>query len=364
MKRKELLEKLRLKKNNLKTSRSTGASPQMQKAMKLMNENGTDDPETMQDLQNDMKGLKANKAKKLMKTMMKGMDEKEIENVSKLVKQKVPESSSGINNLLAQQKKLLSKTEETKQQQQHSKIYTPASQLTPDELEQRRIGNKKRKSFAPIQIHVPKITDLHTLQNETPKQITQITQFKPTGNINVDMDRLFSKPKQFVSLQTRLLNLSKFKAKRAENHLQSCILMATNDLVMKTIVHVQLVYHPIDYLIIPNTEMIMIDANPDEFTKEYVPSSDGYCYKVNEKNQVVRTKNELPGAHQYWKKYEKVWNWITSLVNKSIPWDGFIEYLNGLGIVLKEDGIFFLQCQEYTNKETVSVCEIPYFKLI
>jgi hypothetical protein len=372
--RDELKSKLNGRLNGLRMSRSSGASPQMNKAFSSMGGVNHTDADMMQDLQDDMKGLKPNKIKKYMKNMMSGMDQGQSEAVGKMVKQHAPGASKDIDNLVtAHSNNLQSKTVvDTKT------VYVPKSQRPT--LASTTTTKKKKKTFRRITIAVPKIADLRslTLDNE-PKNHLPAKPFvksgfstNPISSSQQDINDLFNK-RVYVPYKTRMVTLSAFSHKTFRRELDSQVVFASPNIQFIT-------FNSVTRLPLPT---LMVKPGSETCTTlEKVPNSvrhrlttdwcleGNFAYKEVE-NGVEKVENCLDSCADVHQKYDPVVETLKQLVKVMVPLEWLLEYLHALGITLKQSSgktlTFFLHCQEFETddleSESVSVPELPFLTL-
>jgi hypothetical protein len=187
--------------NRLKTrikmcavGRAGGTSQDVQNVLQKFNDGDEEKFGMMQDIQEDIKGMKQKDAKKYLKHVLSGMNPDQTNSFVDLVKDKLPSQSKNIVDYVKQQKKIKETEVSTKPQVNPETVYTPTRLLSteqkqllktqrnqvkegkerkdrePDTTNSTNAGDvsptttlkitRKKKSFGKINIAIPKITEL------------------------------------------------------------------------------------------------------------------------------------------------------------------------------------------------------------
>ncbi len=359
-----LQEKLHKKLKDKQSLRSVGANPRMTKVRNMMGEEEYEEnKEMLLDMQNDIKGNKK-AAKKCVKNMMSGMDEKEMNDLSKVMKSKSPESSKELNNIIGSKRKIKPK-EPSIVEITEPKCYIPASQRIETNVNTIELLKKPKKQFAKIQMTIPKITDLKSVESNT--KISKVPSVQPfesfsKPNRSRDLETLFTNSLPYENIHVRLKCISSFNSQSCSDSLQLHIMQNGGKLVKI----IKVIGFPKQkYIGVPGSETL-VEKPLKEWDGKDILCLENYSYKMVN-NETVRTENCVVDCETFMEKLTNIRNWLISLENTCVGLESLCEIVNKFGIIQKPNMsdsilVFHCYCKEYPNN--LSKILVPQFPFV
>jgi hypothetical protein len=352
-----LKEKLHQKLKDKQSLRSVGTNPQMTKVKKMMGEKEYEENKDMLfDMQKDIKGSKK-AAKKCAKNMMTGMDDNQMDDLSKMMKTKAPESAKQLTNIMGSKRK--AKTNEVKAKETsepkpetESKCYIPASQrakVIVDDI----VQTKPKKQFSKIQMTVPKITELKAVESNVKNPVSVQPFVYSTPNRSRDLESLFATvcALPYESMNSRLKSIADFSSNHSSDALQMH-LMTNGGKLVKII---KLIEFPKQkYIGLPGSETVVETSNAIAgWDRKSIYCQDNYAYKMVQ-DQCIRTDNCISECELFMEKFANIRKWIASLENTCVGLESLCDILNKFGIIQKPNMsdsilVFHVYCKEYPN---------------
>jgi len=407
-----LKKRLQTRRKMMSVSRRGGSSQEVQKVMNQFNDADEEKMQLMQEIKEDVKGMSSKDAKKYLKKVIGTMDGDQTNSFVDMVKDKMPSQSKEIVDYVQRNKNLQKKVDDTKPKVNPATVYIPTRLMTEEQKLAAKLDKqkkdcpvKKKKTFKPININVPKITELRSEVpevEETDPKIKKRQKKNPFTKVSSDVDKinnLFSeKNTQTAELKhlnhaSRMQHLSKFDAKKYSDNMKQFLFEASaivEVVVIKEIIPLQFA----DILPVPDSdEFITYDQIPFHFQnllrttpEDYVGDAlHPYLYRQMVNNlsvgqneiQYIRAQNAYQPCFEFVKQFKPVMHWLKGLVGCQVPMIWFSENLNNLGIVEQKieskdlnqkatSLVFRLLCGEYMhkNKEKFTVPIVPFVKII
>lgn len=409
-----LRKKLQTKRKMMSVSRRGGSSQEVQKVMNRFNDADEEKLELMKEINEDVKNMSTKDAKKYLKKVISTMDTQQTSNFVDMVKDKMPNQSKEIVDYVQRNKNLQKKVEDTKPKVNPATVYTPTRLMSEEQKvaarveRQKQTDKKKKKTFKPIQINVPKITELRSQvpeveEEEVDPKIKRRQKKNPFTKVSADVDKinnLFSDPLHAekktqanevknMSFASRMQHLSKFHTKTYNDSMRQFLFEASTEVDVVTFAQV-VPLHFGDILPVPDSEeFVSFDEIPLKYQKlmritsdDYVgDASHPYMYRqmVNTLSvgirdvQYIRAQNAYQTCVDYVKKFTPVIQWLQTLNGSQVPIKWLSDTLNNLGIVEykmeKSDPktlVFRLLCTEYRhkNRDKFTVPVVPFVKIV
>jgi hypothetical protein len=396
-KRKLLLEKMKSKKKRFQFVRSCGTGSTQEKH--ILSRTKEFDDGMIDDLQNEFKNIDKKKAKKYMKSMVKGLGSDEIDQMSSKVGDMNIPNSSAMKNVLQSQKRAneKKKSEEKKTVECKKQIYKPLSEMTVDEKQARRqqrkndpTKKKKRKKFNQINISIPKPQELvHThLENDDDNNETSLPPSSTgvsNGNTMQQISDIFS-DKMVDSVKTytplsykyknqkqRLSNLSLFKSKAVLDEMKTYVFTNSHesDVCLITFKTFDMLPMP-DIILAPKStkcpllgdipkdvQLILRDVNQNN-----VLIRKNIVYEIKD-GQIYKSRNCVKECKSFITRFAKVFRWLQKLNGMILSKKWFIEKCHSIGIFesVSQPNHFYTHGKEYKDKNKISVAEIPMFQI-
>jgi len=426
-----LKKRLQTRRKMMSVSRQGGSSQEVQKVMSRFNDADEEKLELMREIQSDVKNMSTKDAKKYLKKVIGTMDKEQTNNFVDMVKDKLPSQSKEIVDYVQRNKNLQKKVDDTKPKVNPETVYIPTRLMSEEQKiaarAQKQKKNitvtadtsipagllqgtccplkKKKKTFKPINITVPKITELRSevpeVEEEDPK-MKKRQKKNPFTKVSSDVDKinnLFSEKNtqtaelKHLNFASRMQHLSKFNPKTYNDNMRQFLFEASAVVEVVTIKEV-LPLHFADVLPVPNSDEFitfeqiplhyhkLLQATPEDYVGD---AKHPYLYRqmVNTLSvgqneiQYIRAQNAYQPCCEFVKKFTPVMNWLQTLVGAQVPMIWFSENLNNLGIVEQKieskdlnqkatSLVFRLLCAEYMhkNKEKFTVPIVPFVKII
>jgi CheY-specific phosphatase CheX/NAD-dependent dihydropyrimidine dehydrogenase PreA subunit len=354
-----LKEKLHKKLQDKQSLRSVGTNPQMTKVKNMMGEKEYEENKDMLfDMQKDIRGSKKS-AKKCVKNMMTGMDDNQMDDLSKIMKTKAPDSAKQLTNIIGSKRKTNNEKEKSQSisETTPAQYYIPAAQRPITICE--TLEPKPKKQFAKIQMSIPKITDLKSIESNKVQKTFAQPYIYETPNRNRDLETLFENPAKYENMSARLKAISGFQSNNASDALQMHVMQNGGRLVKI----IKIIEFPKQkYIGLPGSETIV---DKPLWNGTDILCQDNYAYKmINE--ECVRTTNCVSECELFMEKLVPIRNWLSSLENTCVGLESLCDLLNKFGIFQKpnlSDSIlvFHVYCKEYPNTMgKILVPQIPF----
>lgn len=361
-KRQALLKKMHSRLGVMKTARSSGASPQVNKAMKMMSR---EELEGAEDMLKDMKGIKSTNAKKYLKNMMSGMDSDQMDAVSSMVKEKVPEASATVRDHVQRQKRANLEKESKEVQVNPETVYVPHSKRD-DAHKSNEKRAKRSKGFKKMEITVPSIGQLNSMKETLPNVPTKksVEQSSVLPNSLGGIDEMFRVRPSYTPYKDRMKTLSKFSNRALQQAIQSRLLEHGHVDVLRHLIRVE-TCDPGDYLMVPGTDLEVTTA-PFELKPGQVMANKRFCYRRSEDGlTIIQSRNCIRECRDFLNRFQKVTKSLNELVSRRLPREWLYEYLSTLGIVF-DNGCLNVYGKEYddNNDQSISTPQIPFLKLV
>ena len=371
--KKGLKNKLRAKMKMLSVGRHGGTRQEVQSVLNKFNEGDDEKMALMKDIQEDVKGMKQKDAKKYLQKVIGAMDPQQTDSFVETVKDKLPGQSQDIVNYVARNKKLKKQENESKPQVNPETVYVPVRQMTEEqkqaEIEKRKEAplKKKKKSFRPIAISIPKISDLRKEE------------------LSIDVPAPEKKPQedyQKLTKHKRLEALGKFNPTEIQQQMREHMFQAAD---VGEVIHISSVESMLwtHELPVPDTEeFVSLQDIPERFRKNLSAdwTGDGrvlYRKVVDALNQgqedkYVKVANAYESSSKFILQFIPILRWLRSLKDASVPLDWLIATLYSFGILQdaqqKTPKCLFLRimCDEFLDKtqKKVSVSIVPFVKIL
>ena len=232
----EIRRRLHTRRKMMRTARLGGTPQQVQNVMNKFNNEGDDEKnQLLNEIKDDVKGMKGKAAKKYLKQVVSGMNTQQTDAFVDMVKDKMPSNQGGdIVNYVKRHRKVQEKKEANKPKLNPKTVYKPKALMTEEEkklkTEQRQLERKegethpkkkkKKKGFSKIHIKIPKLTEIRhhpsvSSSNSnvgTSRATTQIPQYNNNNNKKQDIERLFQTQEKLpiLSYAERMKNESTF----------------------------------------------------------------------------------------------------------------------------------------------------------
>jgi hypothetical protein len=307
----------------------------------------------------------------MMKDVMSNMSSSEMEQVSEMTKGQGSEITENINSMIEQQKVKAEQVEKDKPKINIDTLFVPATEMTAEDIaaeKQRRsqVTRRKKRPFSHIQITVPKITELNRTQEASkaiavPKPAKSTVESTPS---QANIDSLFSfeskaPPKQFASLASRLAKIKAFQPAKQASKFQAAVLEAGETTLFRIITAVKC---------LPTPASLPVPHSTQEFDEE--PKAQAGKYLVTKTEQGwERTLDCIGECQDLAKKFDKVVQWLNTLVGRQVPQDWLCQELEATGLFLHTETEasleFHMYGRERTLRESTSVFvpEIPFVLL-
>jgi hypothetical protein len=391
----ELRNKLKSKMGNMKHSRNSGLPTQAQSVMKGLDSEDPSQRDMIDDMTQEMKGMKPSQAKKYLKNLMGGMSSKQTSSLEDMVKEKMPNQSREVLNMVENQKK--SQKLEQEREPELKSVYvpsrernTPTDTVSPVKDVLLPVSGNRKKKFGKISINIPKISDLRTagvtplskpLILDTATHREEITERSLEGlhKLFEELPELNLPVLEYVQFSSRELAVQKFTTKNmVEKRLEETMMCGPEE-NFHTVVSVEDLPLP-DVMKVPNSEKVVSEEFLLENKRLQHPIS--YVYEKNDLGGIVVVRNCIDECKLFLNRgnYTSIKSWVRSCVNKRVPTIWLYSELNKLGIMRKESEAvcvrnpktletvwtdsFYVYGREYLIHEgKISVPEIPFFKL-
>jgi hypothetical protein len=392
----DLRNKLKSKMGNMKHSRNSGLPTQAQSVMKGLDSEDPSQREMIDDMTQEMKGMKPSQAKKYLKNLMSGMSSQQTSSLEDMVKEKMPNQSQEVLHMVETQKK--SQKLEQEREPEFKSVYVPSCErslpghtVSPiKDVLSPAYGNRKKK-FGKISINIPKISDLSkadvTPSSKPLVQLATSTDSREISERSLEgLHKLFEElPElnlpvmEYVQFSSREIAVKKFTTKNMVEKRLEKTLMCGPEENLYTVVSVEDLPLP-DVMKVPNSEKVVSEEFLLENKSLRCPIS--YVCEKNDLGGIVVIRNCIDECKLFLNRgnYTSIRNWVRSCVNKRVPTIWLYSELNKLGIMRKVSEAvcvrnpktletvwtdsFYVYGREYLIHEgKISVPEIPFFKL-
>lgn len=380
-----LKKRLQTRVKMMSTSRRGGTSNQVAQVMNKFNDVDDEKLELMKDIQDDVKGMNAKDAKKYLKKIVNTMDNDQSKQFMDVVKDKIPGQSKEIVNYVQRSKNSKQKEEDAKPKVNAETVYVPTRLLTEEQkasAKAQRAGEvvkKKKKSFRPIQITVPKINELRGEATEPEKKKEVVKKTVPATTTDT----------RHLTLAARTQCLSKFNASAYDKSMRQFLFEAAEDSKIVTITDVTPSKFPpimptpdseevVPFAVIPEKYQNMLQMTPVDFVGD---ATHPFLYRhvlhtatsaplslstTHNDDQYIRAKNAYPACFKFLLKYLPIIKWLKTLVGNQVPMVWLNDHLANLGILEQnmqtpQDQLFYRLLGEEYSKTAVPM--IPFVKI-
>ena len=383
-----LHKRLKTKMKMYSVSRQGGSSQDVRQVLNKFNDGDDEKMELMKEVQEDVKGMSAKSAKKYLKKVIGAMDHKQTESFVDMVKDKLPSNQSkDIVNYVQRNKHLQAKEDANKPQVNPETIYVPRRMLTVEQKEEiknkRRVDKeqapvvkKKKRSFRPIAINVPKINELRNHEIvETKLEKRQKTNPFQRADEKEKSGKTKNQPTdektQQLTYFNRIRHLKEFNSKTMNDDMKQYMLESTEDIELVKVLDVTPLQHS-HLLPVPesNTPVFDIPQKYQEFLSVFPDRMAGdmdhpWIYQKKQtddgSNQYVRSQNAFKSCVDFVAKFQPVMEWIKRLRGSSLPIKWLTDKFRDLGRLeqTEKPGHFSLLCEEFKDPTTSTKVSVP-----
>jgi hypothetical protein len=274
------------------------------------------------------------------------------------MKTKAPESSKQLTNIIGSKRKAkitevkTNQISETKSDTE-SKCYIPASQRPQTSTLAETTAKKPKKQFSKIQMTIPKITELKSVESNVKNPVCVQPFVYSTPNRSRNLESLFANHSAlpYESMNLRLKSIAAFSPSHTSDALQMH-LMTNGGKVVKII---KLIEFPKQkYIGLPGSETVVETSNAiAAWDRKSIYCQDKYAYKMVQ-DQCIRTDNCISECELFMEKFVNIRKWIASLENTCVGLESLCDILNKFGIIQKPNMsdsilVFHAYCKEYPN---------------